>query len=324
MAVTAKDVARAAGVSAATVSYVINDHPGQTISAATRQRVLTAVEQLGYLPSEAARALRRGSSDTVLLLMPHLPIGAVVADLIETFTDDLEALGLKVATRRMRPGAPLIDLWVGLRPAAIAVLGGIARADADQVRAAGIPIVGTLLSSSAASGVAAGPQSLIGQLQVQHLAAAGRIALGYAAPDDSRVDEFYRRRLDGVRVACAELGLAEPVVVPVPLDAASAEDAVATWLQAGVTGIACYNDETAFAVLAGMRGLGLGAPRDLAVVGADNIALAALACPPLTTVDQNVASIAAHLAQLIAHELRGAPLPPPLSEMPRLVLRQSA
>jgi DNA-binding LacI/PurR family transcriptional regulator len=76
--VTSADVARVAGVSRATVSYVLNDTPHQTISAATRTRVFEAASSLGYAPSAAARALRTGRSDVVLCLLPDWPIGPEV------------------------------------------------------------------------------------------------------------------------------------------------------------------------------------------------------------------------------------------------------
>ena len=71
--VTGRDVAERAGVSRATVSYVLNDTPRQTISAGTRDRVREAATQLGYSPSAAARTLRTGRSDVVLCLLPGMP-----------------------------------------------------------------------------------------------------------------------------------------------------------------------------------------------------------------------------------------------------------
>lgn len=73
--VTAKDVARRAGVSQSTVSYVLNDTPNQTISDDTKKRVRLAAEELNYMPSAAARTLRRGTSDTVLVIIRDAQIG---------------------------------------------------------------------------------------------------------------------------------------------------------------------------------------------------------------------------------------------------------
>ena len=326
-AVTAKDVARAAGVSQATVSYVINDTPTQSISADTRARVLAAVAELGYTPSAAARALRRGTSDVVLLLLPDVPFGPVVAHVIEQLTDDLEPAGLTTVTRRMRAGSPVAALWREIRPVAVVVGGGLNDRDEHEMRAAGIHVLSTMLSTSVGHVGADVPQTLVGRLQVEHLAATGHRRIGYAAPDVARVSDFYRLRLDGVRSACLDLGLDDPVVLPVHLDATEAEGAVRTWLglPEPVTGVCAYNDETAFAVLAGLHRAGLSAPGDLAVIGVDNIPLAGLASPPLTTVDQNIDAVAGYLAAEIVHLVQAGPAPRPLSaDNVRLVIRESA
>src|SRR3954454_5418345 len=92
--VTSADVARVAGVSRATVSYVLNDTPHQTISAGTRNRVLAAAARLGYAPSAAARTLRTGRSDLVLCLLPDWPIGQEVCSLLGNLPTALARSGL--------------------------------------------------------------------------------------------------------------------------------------------------------------------------------------------------------------------------------------
>ena len=72
--VTAADVARALGISRTTVSFVLNNTPGQTIPAATRERVITEAKRLGYRPHMAARTLRSGQSRIVLLILPDWPM----------------------------------------------------------------------------------------------------------------------------------------------------------------------------------------------------------------------------------------------------------
>ena len=90
---TAADVARLAGVSRATVSYVLNDTPHQVIPAHTRERVRAAAAELGYTPSVAARALITGRSDVVLLLLPDWPIGPTVGALLESLSDAFASTG---------------------------------------------------------------------------------------------------------------------------------------------------------------------------------------------------------------------------------------
>lgn len=326
-AVTAKDVAKAAGVSQATVSYVINDHPGQKISAATRTRVLDAVADLGYTPSSTARALRKGSSDLVLLLLPDIPFGPVVAHLMEQLTDELEPFGLMAVTRRIRNGTSVSSLWRELRPAALVTIAPLPAQDELEIRAAGIPLIGAALAPMSTVDLTPGPQTGIGYLQVEHLAFTGHRRLGYAAPDDVRVARFFGPRLEGARAACLALGLDLPEVREVALDAESAALAVDAWMAGTdpVTAICAYNDDTAFALLAGMHRRGLSAPGDLAVIGVDNIPLAALASPPLTTVDQNLDPVAAQIAREITAALQGAPAPSQsASEVITLVVRASA
>lgn len=325
--VTAKDVAREAGVSQATVSYVINNHPGQKISEPTRERVRAAVERLGYTPSESARALRTGSTNVVLLVLPDIPFGPTLAHLIEQVADELEKFGLTTVTRRVRDGSPLASLWRALQPVAVVSIAAISLDDEAEMIEAGIAVVSTLLSPTSGREGISVPQTLIGRLQVEHLAFTGHRHIGYAAPDDARVSGFYNLRLEGIRMTCLELGLDQPDILPVALDASSGERAVAKWRsrREPVTAVAAYNDETAFAVLAGMHRLGLRAPQDIAVIGVDNIPLAALASPPLTTIDQNIEAVASFVARQIASVTNGTPAPEPLrSDAITLVLRESA
>ena len=73
--VSIKDVAREAGVSATTVSYVLNQNPGETISAETTQRVLEAVRRLHYVPNLNARSLSSRRSNLIGVLIPQTEPG---------------------------------------------------------------------------------------------------------------------------------------------------------------------------------------------------------------------------------------------------------
>jgi DNA-binding LacI/PurR family transcriptional regulator len=326
--VTATDVARAAGVSQATVSYVLNNAPNQTIPEQTRQRVLAAVQELGYTPSAAARALRRGRSDSVLLILPDWPIGATVSALIEHVSLELERHGLHALVRRLGAEQPLMTLWREIEPAALIALGPLGAPEGALMEASGVPVVRALTSAAdAPNDVFVVPQELTGALQVQHLAARGHRRIGYAAPRDQRLHGFLHLRLDGARRECLDLGLDAPVVEELELDVDSAKRAVERWRQLDqpVTAVCAYNDDYAFALLAGMRELDLAAPEDLAIIGVDNVPLAAFAYPPLTTVDQNIPLIAAHLAQVVVDQIAGvAPPPAPRSDAFSLVVRASA
>src|SRR3954449_12712011 len=144
--VTSADVARLAGVSRATVSYVLNDTPRQSISADTRTRVLDAAAQLGYAPSAAARALRTGRSDVVLCLLPDWPIGSEVGALLGGLSTALAREGLTfVVHPGNREDRPISDLWKAITPAAVIVFTDFSDDEMAAMRSAGVALVVALL-----------------------------------------------------------------------------------------------------------------------------------------------------------------------------------
>ncbi|MGI9147499.1 MAG: LacI family DNA-binding transcriptional regulator [Chloroflexota bacterium] len=327
--VTSADVARQAGVSRTTVSYVLNDTAHQKIPESTRQRVLEAAARLAYAPSAAARALRNGRTDIVLCLLPDWPIGPTIGAFLEHLSTALASEGLMLVVHPRSGGARHIaEVWKAVTPAAVIAFEDFPRDEAAAMRAAGVEVVTALLGRSSRGREFGIPQQRSGCLQVEHLAATGHRRLGYAFPADERVHSFARPRLDGVRQACADLGLDQPVVHTVPLDPEAAAGAVRAWRAAKptVTGVCAFNDDTAFAVLAGLRWLGLSSPRDLAVVGVDDIPAAAFATPPLTTVTTDMAAVAAQLARTITSSVTGKARPgrPDMRSIVHLVRRCSA
>ena len=325
--VTSADVARVAGVSRATVSYVLNDTPHQTISAATRARVLEAAAGLGYAPSAAARALRTGRSDVVLCLLPDWPIGHEVGALLGNLSAELARAGLTfVAHPGSREDRPIAELWKAITPAAVLAFLDFTDAEIDAMRAAGVALVVALLGRDRRRrSELEVPQQLVGRLQADHLAAAGHTRIGYAYPDDDRVRIFADPRLDGARTACAARGLDEPVVRTVALEVPAAAQTVQRWRAEGVTAVCAYNDEVALAVLAGLRRHGLAAPADLAVIGVDDIPAARLAVPPLTTITTDQLTLAAHLATTVVAAVNGRPEPEhDVTRIVQVVARDSA
>jgi DNA-binding LacI/PurR family transcriptional regulator len=131
----------------------------------------------------------------------------------------------------------------------------------------------------------------------------------------------------GVESACRAAHAAPPEVRTVELDAESAANAIQAWrsLDPPVSAVCAYNDEVAQAVLAGLRILGLECPRDLAVVGADDIPLAKLASPPLTTVAIDHKLEAQRIVETVTAALNSTAAvdTPEAADMFRLVVRES-
>ncbi len=299
--VTSRDVARRAGVSQSTVSYVMNDAPGQTISAATRERVLRAAAELGYTPSPAARALRRGRTEMVLVVLADGPLGAVAIGILEAFSQVLEQHGYTVVYQRRR-GRELSHILRDLVPVAIADLAAFTPEDEATVAERGIPVVGLALDGGDGHAMRI-PQRRVGRVQAEHLLERGHTRLAYAASPEPLAALLMRPRLVGVREVCEEHGLPAPVVVDVPLYPDAAARAVRRLRERAepVTGVCAYDDEVALALLSGMASLGLHAPQDLALVGVDDVPLARLALPPLTTVGIHTGDVGTGLGR---HVLR--------------------
>ncbi len=308
--VTSIDVARASGVSRTTVSYVLNGTPGVTISEATRRRVLEAAEQLGYAPSAAARALRRGHTDLVLCVLPNWPIGPLLDLMLDHLATALADRGLSVLVHHGRGPRPLSELWRAVTPRAVVGFAAFAPDEERAMRQAGIQVVSTMVEPDNPRAFAA-DQAAIGRVQVEHLVARGHRTVGYASVVDPRLVDFALPRLAGARAACADAGLPDLVAADVELSVPSAADAVARWRAAGVTAVAAYNDEVALAVLAGARAHALRCPADLAVIGVDDLPVAALADPALTTVGQPIGPQAHYLAAAVLATLDGDSEPPP-------------
>lgn len=88
-----KDIAKACGVSTATVSYVLNDVPNQSISAATRKRILHMANMVGYVSSASARALATGKNNTFGVYMPHCTNAAHKHRLLQALAEEAEKAG---------------------------------------------------------------------------------------------------------------------------------------------------------------------------------------------------------------------------------------
>jgi len=304
--ITSADVARESGVSRTTVSYVLNDTAGATISPATRARVRATAERLGYTPSAAARALRTGRSDLVLCVLPDWPLGPSIDTLVEHLAATLADRGLALLVHHGRARRPLADLWRAVTPRAVVGFTAFTASERQAMERAGIQVLGTVLEEDdERPGSFSVAQGEVGRLQVRHLTRTGHDVIGYAAPTDPRVAEFHVRRLAGVRQECEERGLPAPLVRPVGLEVAAGAEAVRAW-RAGsrpVTAVAAYNDDVAMAVLAGARALGLRVPDDLAVIGVDDIPTARLTVPALTTVSQSLSDQARYLGSFVLAEL---------------------
>jgi DNA-binding LacI/PurR family transcriptional regulator len=320
--VTAVDIARAAGVSRATVGFVLNDTRGQTISDSTRRRVLDAALRLGYRPSSAARTLARGRSHTVLLVLPEWPMDHSLRSFVDELSAALGGAGYSLVAWTPEPTGRARPLWEALDADLVLGLAPFPDEQLAALRAAGVtrifpPNFAEDRFSSTRGSAGAG-------LQAEHLIELGHRRLAYAGPADRRRTTLGRARLDVLRAAVARHGLPEPETALVAHGDGSAERAVRHWRELGCTGVVAYNDDVAALVVsAGVRA-GVAVPGELSVVGHDDTPLAAVFLPGLTSVRLDSPAYARLMATYALAEIEGRPLRDELVEPPTvLVARES-
>ena len=317
---TSADVAREAGVSPTTVSYVMNNRPGQSIPEETRRRVLDAARRLEYHPLASARALAAGRSSLVLLSIPELPIGPSINRFVEELAASLAEHGLTLVTHLMAAhGRPLVEVCATLDASAVLGFEAFEQETVDALHRLGVTVV-------LPEAVEQSPlMTDVGRLQAEHLIGRGHRRIGYALPEHPGYQQMARERLRGVQDVCAEAGLTAPLALTASLEIAESARAVAQWREAEVTAVCAFHDETAMGVLAGLRQLSLEAPSALAVIGVDDIPTARVAAPPLTTVRLDLHEAGRDRAQAVIARLAGRePEAAPHSVSLHLVQRESA
>ncbi|HEY8590317.1 MAG TPA: LacI family DNA-binding transcriptional regulator [Naasia sp.] len=307
--ITSADVAREAGLSRATVSYVLNDDPRQRIPDETRRRVLEAASRLGYTPYGPARLLRGARGRTVLLVTPTLataaePVGSAI---VSALAEALHGHGLELLWQL---GAPHAAMASDLAP--VMVLTSLGE---DEVGFAQLTARTTAPVRSVFPGLDEF-QAAPGAAQVDHLADRGHLQLAYAASADPHLDRPSGLRREAVLGRAAERDLPPPRVFAMPLDRPAARAALHTLLtdDPRPTAVCAYNDRVAMATLAAAYDLGMAVPQDLAVIGVDDDPLAELTSPALSSVTADLGDFVSRLAADVAagiagEESRGVRLP---------------
>ncbi|MET9438553.1 LacI family DNA-binding transcriptional regulator [Streptomyces sp. NPDC006551] len=326
---TSADVARLAGVSRATVSYVLNNTAAVRISEPTRRRVREAAEELGYVPHAAARSLRAGHSRMVLLPTAHVPAGPLYSRFFNELQWALRRLDYTVVQYGSLglEGDEAARTWAELRPVAVVSLGEV------QLTPRGVKI---LKRSGAKAVITVGPQRIegahalvmdqarVGRVAVAHLVERGRRRIGVVVPEEPGLELFSGPRLEGARQAVEGKGA---TVVPLPLryEEESATELAARWRESGLDGVFAYNDEYAMLLMRALQDAGVSIPGETAIVGSDDLLLGRLLRPRLSTVRIDMV-IGEHLAELVDRAVRDPEAVPSAHDLmaSRVVRRESS
>ena len=287
---TLADVARRAGVSTATVSRCLNS-PNRVVGG-TRERVLEAVRELGYAPNFGARALVAKQTNTVGAVIPTME-NAVFARGLQAFQEELGRHGktLLVASSAYNPALEEEQVRALVARGADGVL--LIGYDRSPELYAFLAKrnVPALVAWSFVEGQA---QPAIGFDNRAAMAALARLVLqkGHrhiaciSAPTES--NDRARGRVQGVLDAMEEVGQspADLRTVEISYGIQNGEIALRKLLEEApeITAVMCVNDVLAFGAIRAARDLGLRVPEDISITGFDDIEIARLAEPPLTTV----------------------------------------
>ena len=312
--VSIRDVARRAAVSVGTVSNVLN-RP-ELVSAARRESVRRAITELGFVPNESARHLRRGHGRT---------IGLVVLDVANPFFTDVargvedaaNAAGLVVilcnSNEDRAREAGYLDVLEEQRVQGVLLTpvdGGAARL--ARLRERGIPVV--LLDQRAPRKEFCSvsvDDRLGGQLAVGHLIDAGHRRIAFVGGPRSlrQVTDRHAGALAALRAADVPPTALVDVGTP-SLNVAGGRDAVARILGMPTarrpTAVFCANDLLALGVLQELTRQRVAVPGRMAIVGYDDIEFASAAAVPLSSVRQPRDQLGRTAAELLVDEVRGA------------------
>jgi LacI family transcriptional regulator len=307
--VTHRDVAERAGVSVATVSYVINNGP-RPVSIHARRRVEAAVSELGYVPNDLARSLRLQQTSLVGLIIPSLanPVyGEIARELERVCTqqgmlvvlcnsdraEDRERRFVRILRSKQVDGVVITP-----HSEALPLL--------EPLLAAHIPVV---VLEHSLPGVHCIVLDEIegGRLATQHLIDLGHRRIGLIRRQPTSAMSWQRH--DGYQQALADAGIAYNPALVVLCGSSQAEGYTAMQrllaLSELPTAVFVHNDILAMGAMRAIFDTGLSIPGDVSLVGYDDIASAAYLSPPLTTVrfpKVEMGALAGHTIMRLAQE----------------------
>ena len=326
------DIARLAGVSVSTVSRALN---GSTlVNAATRERVAELARSLNYSINLSAQNLRLKKNQTIAVVVPfdaqsrqHISdpfFLSIVGSIADALTDrGYDMLLSRVDAERLDSASALYDAGKAI---GIVIIGQWRHHDQlNELAARRVPLVvwGGQLPQQLYCSVG-GDNRAGGLLATRHLIERGRRRIAFVG-DASLPEVMLRRQGHHEALAAAGLPRDSQLDLPAPFETGAARAALDALFGSGteVDGVVACSDLLALQAVQAAQAAGREVPRDVAVVGYDDMPVAAYSSPPLTTVHQPVdragVEIVDALLGLLAGE-RTAPRTLPV----HLVLRGSA
>jgi DNA-binding LacI/PurR family transcriptional regulator len=323
--VSLKMLAEHLDLSAATVSFVLNNAPNRSIPEKTRQRVHSAAKKFGYQPSQIARSLRGERSRTIGVLLPELGDG-YHSQVLSGAADMLMREGYLFFTAHHRHQAELVAEYPSLLHARGAE--GLLMIDthfqnpppcptvAVAGHAAGFGTANVVLDHERAAALALGHLYRLGHQKIAYMR-------GQLFSSDSR--SRWRSTLRVARL----LGLEVRPELVIHLDKDSRSPELGYFAVQGLltrrkdfTAVLCFNDVAAIGAVRALRDAGLCVPAHVSVMGFDDIPSAEFYTPRLTTIRQPLQEMGSVAASLLIEKIAGAKVKKISRIDPQLVVRE--
>lgn len=325
------DVALRAGVSAVTVSRALR-RP-EMVSPQLRERIDSAIKDLAYIPNRAASILASSRSSVIGVVVSSLTNG-VFADYLRALHDMFQPAGFQVMVLNSRY-SPLeeekaIVTLLGQRPEALILT------DVDQtpyarelLEHAGIPIIQTMALTDAPVDINIGiSQYEAGSLATRHLIELGHRRIGILA---ARLDSRTRNRVAGYTDAMKQKGLHDEALLewsPAPSTVKLGGELFGALLARSpdLEAVFCGNDDLALGVLFECARRGIKVPKQMSVVGFNDLEFAASSCPALTSIAVPRHEMGRLSAEIVLEIIRGSGARPKTSRIDlgfKLALRDS-
>lgn len=306
------DVGLAAGVSAITVSRAL--YSPERVSEALRNKILEAVDRLGYVPNRSARALASARSHTVLVLIPSLT-NTVFIDTLAGIEDVLRPAGYQMLIGNTHYSAgeemQLLRAYLEHQPDGILVTGLSQPPEfAQTLERLALPAVYMMDLTEDGRLCVGFSQEEAGEAITRHLLERGRRRIAFMG---AQLDERVLKRLDGYRKALQEAGLydgaleyLDPSPSSMQMGAAALERILRE--HPDCDGLFCCNDDLAIGALAACQRFGWAVPQRVAIAGFNDLQPAGWMTPSLTTVATPRYRVGAEAARLLLERIAGRPL----------------
>ena len=328
-ALVMSDVAARAGVSHQTVSRVVNGHPH--VAPATRERVQRAIEELGYRPNTAARALVTGSTRTLGLVTSHVNQYGPAQTLIG-LEQAARAAGYSLSVAILDDDTEsamrdAVDRFLSQSVDAVLALSTYGQAVESLRRfQVPVPLVAVQVGRDQQHPTVWVDQEAGAALATRHLLELGHRTVHHVCGPGDSLEA--RGRVVGWRQELVAAGAEVPEVLPGdwwPASGHAAGRHLAARIRDGapdVTAVFLANDQMALGLLNALHDEGIAVPGEVSVVGFDDVPEAAYYTPPLTTVRQDFSELGRRGVELVLARLRGEELEvEPVA--PRLVVRST-